>query len=765
MSKQLPAPYGKYILLNKIALGGMAEIFRAKTIGAEGFEKQVVIKRILPHFTEDEAFVTMFIDEAKVSSGLNHPNIVQIYDFDLYDETYYIAMEYIEGKDLKRVMDTGVKTGKPLSVPQIVNITMATCRGLHYAHTKKKSGQPLNIIHRDVSPHNVMVSYDGDVKVMDFGIAKAAARSTKTRAGTVKGKCAYMSPEQARGKDIDPRSDMFAVGVIMWEALTHRRLFAGDSDFETLSNVLKAEVPPPSSINPDVPPEIDAILLKCLAKNREDRQENCKGLQRELEQWFYSTVEDHERAELSWYMQEMFTDDLRALREMQQADQKTSFVAAVDEVRAARGGSSSQIARHRTDSKMMRQQQPPPADGPLNDARTVALDVGPGSAVAQGMNADRTLAIDPSAAAALHPPKKKSGIGVPVAIFIVLALLGLAGWFGYKEFFGAGEPAKTKPPPANVARTANSRPGPTHGTETTRPKTTHPAEQPTEPTNPKNGSPENTNGTPVEPKPVETHPTEAKPSETHPAEADPTEPVEVKPVEPKPPEGPKEATIIIAVIPADAEVSVPGVPVDKRPDGTFAVRVKVGDRLTVLATHERYERETKDFKVESDGQRVSLVLEKKPEVVQPVVAANANVELTVVPVEAALSVDGTELPRAENGIYVVKPKLGDTISVVISAPKHQAVKESIKVITAEYKKTFKLKKRKEEPKGPGKARFNAKPWARVTVGGKSCTTPCTLELLGPKGYQATFKQGPNTKSRGFRVRAGKTTSVFADMTK
>ncbi|MCA9522744.1 MAG: protein kinase, partial [Myxococcales bacterium] len=329
MSTQLPQRFGKYILMNKIAMGGMAEIYRAKTVGAEGFEKELAIKRILPHFTEDESFVKMFIDEATIAAKLHHANIVQIFDFDMIDGSYYIAMEYIEGKDVKRIIDVGIEQNKPLNIFQSVHIIIEVCKGLHYAHTKKHKNKPLNIIHRDISPHNIMVSYQGEVKLMDFGIAKAASRSTKTRAGTVKGKCAYMSPEQARGKPLDPRSDLFAIGIVLWELVTYRRLFLGDSDFETLSNVLKADVTPPSQYNPSVPKDLERIIFKSLAKDRDERYASVAEFLKDLNQFYYSNVVDIDSIALDKFMQELFSPDYRALQEMQ-ASERTAFV---DEIR------------------------------------------------------------------------------------------------------------------------------------------------------------------------------------------------------------------------------------------------------------------------------------------------------------------------------------------------------------------------------------------------------------------------------------------------
>ena len=298
----------------------MAEIFRGKTIGAEGFEREIAIKRILPHFTEDENFVRMFIDEATIAAKLHHANIVQIFDFDIVDDTYYIAMEYVSGRNLKQMIKKGRKSGNPVGVWQSVSIITEVAKALHYAHTRTHKGRPLDIVHRDVSPQNVMVNYSGEIKITDFGIAKATERSTKTRAGTVKGKCAYMSPEQARGKPLDQRSDLFALGIILWELLTRKRLFAGETDFETLSNVLKCSVEPPSSFSSQVPPELDEVLTKVLTKDPNDRFENCDMFHRELSRLFYSNVDDREDVSVGVTMQTLFADEIQALAEAEQGE-------------------------------------------------------------------------------------------------------------------------------------------------------------------------------------------------------------------------------------------------------------------------------------------------------------------------------------------------------------------------------------------------------------------------------------------------------------
>ncbi len=311
---KFPQQFGKYTLIRKIATGGMAEIFQAKTAGAEGFVRDCVIKRILPHYSEDEAFVRMFVDEASITAKLQHPNIVQIYDFDRLDGAHFIAMEYIEGEDLSAVIKDGHAAGRPLSIAQCVWICMQISKGLFYAHTKEHKGRPLNIIHRDISPHNVMVSYSGEIKLMDFGIAKAAERSTKTQAGTVKGKVAYMSPEQARGRKLDGRSDLFALAICLWEMLTHKRLFLKTSDFETLTAVLKQQPEPASRYNPRVDQELDDILLTALDKSVEFRHKDLQAFDRELTRWYYKHVKDLEREAIKPFMTDLYRDKITALR-------------------------------------------------------------------------------------------------------------------------------------------------------------------------------------------------------------------------------------------------------------------------------------------------------------------------------------------------------------------------------------------------------------------------------------------------------------------
>jgi serine/threonine protein kinase len=275
--------FGQYILLDKVGSGGMAELFKAKKLGIEGFERVLAIKRILPHLSSDEEFIDMFIAEAKLVARLSHKNIAQVYDFGKIGQNYFIAMEYIRGKDLrvilKRCKDKNIKLPMALAV----FIAKEVASALSYAHRQKDStGENLKIIHRDVSPQNILISYEGEVKVVDFGIAKAGAHS-KTTTGMLKGKLSYMSPEQAWGKPIDHRSDIFALGIVLYEMLTGERLFKGDTELNTLERVREAKVEVlPSFINGDIPSELESMALKALSKEVADRYQVASDMEADL---------------------------------------------------------------------------------------------------------------------------------------------------------------------------------------------------------------------------------------------------------------------------------------------------------------------------------------------------------------------------------------------------------------------------------------------------------------------------------------------------
>ncbi len=272
MTTQRPIKFGKYLLLEKLNTGGMAEVYRAKAFGVAGFEKSFAIKKILPHLSEDPEFIAMFIDEAKIAARLHHANICQVVEFGRVGRAYYLAMEYIAGADLRRISRKFRDQGRLLPPPFSVHAIGCILEALDYAHRKTDvTGQPLNIVHRDVSPQNVIVSFEGEVKLIDFGIAKAAHRMAKTQAGQIKGKFGYLSPEQIMGRPLDGRSDIFAAGVLLWELLAGRDLFTGETDLEVLRAIIRLRVPSLSRVNPAIPAELEAIIGRALQRDPEDR--------------------------------------------------------------------------------------------------------------------------------------------------------------------------------------------------------------------------------------------------------------------------------------------------------------------------------------------------------------------------------------------------------------------------------------------------------------------------------------------------------------
>ncbi|NOZ87640.1 MAG: PEGA domain-containing protein [Deltaproteobacteria bacterium] len=307
-----PVPFGKYFLLQRINVGGMAEVFRAKTIGVEGFQKIIAIKRILPNIAEDEEFTAMFIDEAKIAVQLSHANIAQIFDLGKIGDSYFIALEYVHGKDLRAIFDKMKEKGGRFSAQQAAFIAAKVAEALDYAHDKKDvDGRPLKIVHRDVSPQNVLISYEGEVKLVDFGIAKAASKASKTQAGILKGKFGYMSPEQVEGFTLDRRSDIFSLGIIMYELLTGERLFKGESDYSTLEKVRNVEMVPPSSLVPSIPTEMERIIIKALAKRTENRYQTAGELLADLNRFLYSYKKAFSRDDLALFMQRYFANDFR----------------------------------------------------------------------------------------------------------------------------------------------------------------------------------------------------------------------------------------------------------------------------------------------------------------------------------------------------------------------------------------------------------------------------------------------------------------------
>jgi serine/threonine protein kinase/Flp pilus assembly protein TadD len=304
-----PKQFGKYQLLDKIAIGGMAELFRAKLTGAQGFEKLIAVKKILPNLSREANLVTAFIDEAKLAALLHHENIIQIYDFGSMDDPYFIAMEYLFGKDLRTITRTTRAKDLALGLENILYIVSRVCAGLDYSHhLRDLQGKPLNIIHRDINPQNILITYEGQVKIIDFGIAKAASHNTQTRENLIKGKLAYMSPEQANGQKIDHRSDIFSTGIILYELLAARRMFSGET-MHVLSLVRDAEYDPPEEVIPDLPDKLNTILSRALAKDPDERYQSAGEMLADIEEFMFELSLRPNARSFAGYIKELFEEE------------------------------------------------------------------------------------------------------------------------------------------------------------------------------------------------------------------------------------------------------------------------------------------------------------------------------------------------------------------------------------------------------------------------------------------------------------------------
>ena len=396
------SPFGKYLLYERIAAGGMAEIYRAKYVAAAGVTKSVVIKKILPHYAGNRNFVSMFINEAKIAVGLSHGNIAQVFDFGEIDGEYFIAMEFVHGQTVSKILRRAREKGLRIPSSYAAFIAMEMCRGLHYAHTRADESQrPLNIVHRDVSPQNIIVSYEGQVKIVDFGIAKArsASEADKTQAGAIKGKYVYFSPEQARARDLDGRSDVFATGIVLYEMLCGRLPFEGKM-IEVLNKIVRGDFPRPSTIAPHIDPQLEALLLKALATSRDDRFTSSLAFQEALAGYLFEIAPRFNQSNLAQLVDYLFQEELA--QEGREVQPTESFL--------------SQVNRWR-DQELTRA---PPAE-PLEEVEITSAERGPGR-----RSAIPTLDSDPAL-----PKHTRSAfastqvrLGIAVAVFAAAAALG-----------------------------------------------------------------------------------------------------------------------------------------------------------------------------------------------------------------------------------------------------------------------------------------------------------------------------------------------------
>jgi len=301
---------GDYQLLERIAVGGMAEVWKARKRGVEGFQKTVAIKRILPHLTDSSDFVTMFIDEAKLAAQLDHNHIIHIYDLGKAGDDFYIAMEFVEGKDLRSILNAARQKGRPIPLGLSLLVASRLASALDYAHRSKDfDGRELGLVHRDVSPQNVLISYEGEIKLCDFGIVKAVTKASKTQMGALKGKLQYMSPEQAWGRPVDARSDIFSLGSILFEMLTGRRLFAGDSEMSVLEAVREGRIQAPRDLDARLPLEVNTLVLRALAKEPGERFQTAGEMQREIEKVLFALKPTPAQSDLATYVRRLFDLD------------------------------------------------------------------------------------------------------------------------------------------------------------------------------------------------------------------------------------------------------------------------------------------------------------------------------------------------------------------------------------------------------------------------------------------------------------------------
>jgi eukaryotic-like serine/threonine-protein kinase len=378
-----PVRFGPYLLLERVATGGMAEVFKAKKAGA-GARDFVAIKRIHPTIAQDPAFVEMFLDEARIAKELHHPNIARILDMGQVGRSPYLVMEYVHGRDLRAVLQRVRERGERVPAPMACHVISKVCEGLHHAHDKRDAqGEPLELVHRDVSPQNILVSTAGHVKLIDFGVAKAATTASKTHSGMLKGKLGYMSPEQVRGLPLDRRSDIFAAGIVLYELLTGERLFVGSTDFSTLERIRNVDIQPPSEVAAEVPPELERIVLRALARDPEDRPPTAMDFHDALQAHLYSSGSIFGSGDLSRWLHGVFSREIEAegireeqyrLLEEEMADDRDKLGGPDTErhpkvpERGAGGARKGAPARSRTMVGMGAPQAPAPAPAPAGGA-------------------------------------------------------------------------------------------------------------------------------------------------------------------------------------------------------------------------------------------------------------------------------------------------------------------------------------------------------------------------------------------------------------
>ena len=418
-----PLQFGKYKLIQPLAQGGMAEIFLAKQQGPAGYEKTVVIKRILSHYSAHPEFVAMFLDEARLAAQLSHPNIVQIFDFGETDGAYYLCMEYLRGEDLHTLVKVAAKKNVPIPPQVAATVVCAASDALHYAHTlASDDGQPLHIVHRDISPSNLFVSFQGVTKVLDFGIARAEGKVVKTATGMIKGKLAYMAPEQAKGQPLDGRADVWALGAVLHELLTGKRLFWRGNDVESFRALLDEPIPTPSELRDGIPRELDEICARALDRDLGARYQSARELYADLDDFLSSRTYVPSQTLLQQYLQELVGEEVVAAKLKSTLSKGPAPVPLGAEPEPAPRSPRSRSA----ETKAVGPVPAPPRPDPGNETRAAPSN----PSVRRRTLSKPTLALPPEAATAPKPASKAplgilGGIGAGLAIFAGLVYFAM----------------------------------------------------------------------------------------------------------------------------------------------------------------------------------------------------------------------------------------------------------------------------------------------------------------------------------------------------
>jgi serine/threonine protein kinase len=408
--------FGDYVVVKHLSTGGMAEVYLARMSGVGGFTKPVALKLILPHLAADSMFIKMFLDEARLAVSLSHDHIAQILDLGEREGRYYIAMEFAHGRDLQQITNKTRKTGRLLPLPYAAKIISQIAEGLYYAHTKTNTmGQSLGIVHRDVSPHNVILTFDGTAKLIDFGVAKARISFQEEEEGVLKGKFSYMSPEQIRGMPVDPRSDIFALGIVLWEICTGAKLYRESSELLTMEAILRKPVPKPREMRGDMPPDLEAIILKALAKRAVDRFQNAQEMHQALEGYLGRSGWTVGAPHLAEFMKKLFPDEYEETRLLLAEEQKKVEV------------------EQQTTKEEFVPWEPYAHQQPEEDPSQVL-----------GVNQTPQRPMTPQPGIPSPPPRKQSSLITWILVILLLLLIAGAGFILYQIYSEKPAPSPAK---------------------------------------------------------------------------------------------------------------------------------------------------------------------------------------------------------------------------------------------------------------------------------------------------------------------------------